>query len=133
MTVWDTQANRQYILAGNYRMLDDLFKERDRLLEQRNLMTAKAMDFEQVIDVCLPILDELVTPSGMYGMPVTDPDHNWHEDVMQIRSLLAKHNWEWPRREDFVCADCEARLDDSAVHCPDGAVICRQCFDAGGH
>lgn len=30
------------------------------------------------------------------------------------------------------CDDCDAPTDDG-VSCPDGAFICRRCFDAGAH
>ena len=36
--------------------------------------------------------------------------------------------------EDVNCSDCDQPIPPGkVVGCPDGAEICRECFDLGGH
>lgn len=37
------------------------------------------------------------------------------------------------RNSESCCEDCGDEVDEDGMNCPDGAFICRACFDAGHH
>lgn len=86
------------------------------------------------LEITVQVWAELIQNDDGFETDTTTPDdssHDWDdESPMRCRSC-----GEFGKTSDFelqICGDCEAGVKE-LVGCPDGAEICRDCFNAGGH
>lgn len=48
---------------------------------------ARIKNLEAALWIAWGILEEVVIDPALYGMPISDPNHNWHDDIMEMRRL----------------------------------------------
>ena len=80
-------------------------------------------------DTCFAPIDTSVFIEGEIAALQLCPD----VCAPRVLEVLQQITGDNPTNDADLCDDCGANTNDDGMSCPDGAYICRPCFDKGNH